>query len=569
MGHTCRIFRSWVLYLSCLIAIPVGLYSRACVGQGKWQFTEVAEQVGLLPAAGGLRGHGAAWGDFNQDGWLDLYVATFATGGGETNRLFFNRDGRFEWQPQPAVQVATRATGVVAADLDNDGDLDLYVASMPAPPGSRLAEREGRPLRGCCLFRNDGGGRFTDVSEGNGACPEAFGGRSVAVLDFDGDGLLDLFVGEDPHPGYNGSSTRRSRLFRNRGDLAFEDVTAAGLPDQLPGLGVAAGDVNNDGWPDLFAASSDGGNRLFLNDGRGRFIEASWLNRVFEWPDARGDNMVCGVALADVNRDGWLDLVLGQHYDHPWRVPVPNRLYLNRTHTQQRVSFEDVTEAAGLEPLAMKAPHVEIQDFDNDGWPEIYQSVVKFAEGKCYPILFRHTGLVDGLPRFSNDAWQVNSFPDASYQNLSSRDLFDRLVKEKIIFYSAPGPVADWNRDGKLDIFLASWWPELPPLLLKNETPGGNWLQVSLEGSGSINRMGIGSRILVYRAGGADNPSELLGCREIAVGYGYASGQPAAAHFGLGTEQQVDLVVVLPHGRGRVVRRGVAAGQHIVIRTAP
>src|SRR5262249_31115013 len=138
-------------------------------------------------------------------------------------------------------------------------------------------------LVGCALFRNDGGGKFTDVSKDCGACPQDFGGRGVCVLDFDGDGLLDLLVGEDPIPGYNGSKTKSSRLFRNKGNLQFEDVTkAVGLPDGIPGLGVAAADVNNDGWPDFFLASS-AGNVLFLNDGKGKFRECPGSRDVFKW----------------------------------------------------------------------------------------------------------------------------------------------------------------------------------------------------------------------------------------------------------------------------------------------
>ncbi len=243
-----RLTAACSVWVALTMAAPVSV-----MAPGPWVFRDVAEQMGLFPAAEGLRGHGAAWGDLDQDGRLDLYLATFATGGHGTNRLFVNRADQFHWQPQPTIEVATRATGVVPADLDNDGDLDLCVASMPAREGSRLAQREGRDLRGCCLFRNEGRGVFTDVSTGNGAGPEQFGGRSVAVLDYNGDGLLDLLVGEDPHPGYNGSPTSRSRLFRNRGQLRFEDMTASvGIPTGVPGLGVAAADINNDTWPIYF-----------------------------------------------------------------------------------------------------------------------------------------------------------------------------------------------------------------------------------------------------------------------------------------------------------------------------
>jgi hypothetical protein len=296
---------------------------------------------------------------------------------------------------QASLRISNRATGVVFADLDNDGDLDLYVASMPQPQNG---------LAGCSLFWNEGKGVFTNISNDNAACPPAFGGRSASVLDFDGDGLLDLLVGEDPLPGYNGSPTKSSRLFRNLGALRFEDVSrAAGLPAGIPGLGVAAADVNNDGWRDFFLASAGGGNVLFLNDGRGKFREAPGSREVFAWKAASGDNMICGVCCGDVNRDGLLDVVIGA--------------------------------------------------YDNDG---------------------------------------------------------------------------------RLDFFLPSWWPEARFLLLHNETPGGHWLQVQVEGTTGVNRQGIGARVNVYAAGKLGEAGALLGCREISVGFGYASGQAALAHFGLG-----------------------------------
>ncbi|MEX0716564.1 MAG: CRTAC1 family protein [Planctomycetaceae bacterium] len=530
-------------------------------------FRDVAEEAGLFPHAAGIRGHGAAWGDVDGDGWIDLYVATFDTGGSKPNMLLRNRDGKFRLDEQESLRASMRGTGVVCADLDNDGDLDLYVGSMPAPEGSRLAQRVGRPLAGCTLFRNDGEGRFANISRGNGACPPEFGGRSVAVLDYDGDGLLDLLVGEDPNPGYNGSPTNSSRLFRNLGDLRFEDVSRkAGLPEGIPGLGVAAADVNDDGWPDFFLASSGGGNRLFLNDGDGSFQEAPGAREVFDWPTARGDNMVCGVCIADVNRDGLLDIVLGQHYDSPWREPVANRLYLNRGIRDRVPRFEDVTEPSGLVRLPMKAPHVEIQDFDNDGWPDIYTSIVKFADRKPHPVIFRNLGVRDGLPRFREDALGVNDFPTAEDRSVRrSGDLFEKILREGKIIYMAPGPSGDFDNDGRLDLFLPNWWAEAPSLLLRNETPGGNWLQVRVEGADGVNRMGIGARVNVYPAGNIGEAAALLGIREIATGFGYASGQPALAHFGLGKQESVDLEVILPHGRGRIERKDVRANQRITI----
>ncbi|MGE0609715.1 MAG: FG-GAP repeat domain-containing protein, partial [Pirellulales bacterium] len=319
-------------------------------------FRDATESAGLMPQVGQIQGHAAGWGDIDGDGHIDLYVATFAREEGKRNLLFRNQGGRFTWDEQSEPQIATRATGAVLADLDNDGDLDLYVSSMPQPKSGAL---------GCSLFHNDGTGQFANISHGNGACPTEFGGRSAAVLDFDGDGLLDLLVGEDPLPGYNGSKTKSSRLFRNLGGLAFEDASAAaGLPAETPGLGVAAADINNDGWPDLFLASHAGGNVLLLNDGSGRFKEAAGCRETFAWPEAGGDNMVCGVCFGDINRDGLLDVALGPHFKAPWQEPVAIRLYINRGVTAGQPRFEEIGQQAGLLPLAMKTPHVELQDYD-------------------------------------------------------------------------------------------------------------------------------------------------------------------------------------------------------------
>jgi hypothetical protein len=424
---------------------------------------------------------------------------------------------------------------------------------------------------GCTLLRNDGKGNFTDVSKDCGACPPEFGGRSVTVLDYDGDGLLDILVGEDPIPGYNGSKTKRTRLFRNKGNLKFEDVTdAVGIPSIAPGLGVAVADVNNDGWPDIFLCSGTF-NALFLNDGKGHFKEMPGSRQLFAYKgagDQGGDNMVCGVCFCDVNRDGLLDIVLGQHYATPWRETVPNKLFINRGIKDGIPIFEDVTEKAGLTALGMKSPHVEIQDFDNDGWPDIYFSTVKFKDGKPYPVIFRHQGVIkDGVPLFRDDAWAVNDFPTAEDRAIAdSGKMFEKVKREKKVIYTAPGPSGDYDNDGRLDLFLPNWWPDHRSMLLHNETPGGNWLRVKVEGTKGVNRMGIGSRVSIYTAGKLGQPAALLGCREIATGYGYASGQPAYAHFGLGKSETVDVEVILPHGKGKLMQIGVRANQVITVK---
>jgi hypothetical protein len=113
---------------------------------------------------------------------------------------------------------------------------------------------------------------------------------------------------------------------------------------------------------------------------------------------------------------------------------------------------------------------------------------------------------------------------------------------------------------------MANWFPESRSLLLRNETPGGNWIDVVVEGSNGVNRMGISAKISVYPVGKLNDPAALIGVREMAVGFGYASSQPAIAHFGLGAEQAVDVEIALPHGKGKIVRKDVKANQRIVVK---
>ena len=509
-----------------------------------------------------IYGHGAGWGDIDGDGWIDLYVGTFNKNGNKPNMLFRNSKGRFRMDEQKSLRISARTTGVIFADLDNDGDLDLYIGSMPDPKNN---------LVGNTLFRNDGNSLFIDISKDNGACPITFGGRSATVLDYDGDGLLDILAGEDPMPGYNGSKTKSFRLFHNKGNLQFEDVTeGVGIPTGIPAYGVAAADVNNDGWPDFFIAANDGGDLLFLNDTHGKFYEAAGSRELFAWKDSGDANMVCGVAFGDVNRDGLLDIVLGSHFRKPWLSPQPLRLFLNRGNRDGTVKFEEVTEQAGLRPLPMKAPHVEIQDFDNDGWPDIYTSIVKFKDGVPYPSIARNFGIENDIPKFCEDAMAVNDFPtpeDKIVAATESTDIFfNKVLKDKKIIYGAPGPTGDYDNDGNLDIFIASWWPEAPSMLLHNDTKSGNWLQVKVIGSKGVNSMGVGSRIKIYKAGKLGNVNALLGSQEISVGFGYASGHAAYTHFGLGKEGLVDVEVILPHKKGRLLKRNVKANQQITLK---
>lgn len=480
---------------------------------GPISFQDVTESLGLIAPLTGMHGHAAIWSDVNGDDFPDLYVGTFAdrdneryqlrgAEGRSPDRLLINDSGAFRVD-ESLPEVYSRSSGGVGVDIDSDGDLDMVVSRNTDEP-----EPGQSPTQ--VLENVDGVLRVVEDS----GIPADLGGRSVGVLDYDQDGFLDLFIAEDRFAGES------SVLFRNDGDLHFTDVGAeAGIPTGVHGLGVAVADFDGDSLADIFVSGS---NRLFLSDGPGSFAEAD--SSVFEWQAHGDEDDVAGASVADVNRDGLLDLAVGQHYnstvDDGERVSV--RLYLNQGDGE----FLDVTEAAGLTALPTKAPHVELNDFDNDGWPDLLTS----ASAGAGPALFVHQGLDGDVPRFST--------PDG---------LGDPQ-------YWVAAPAADYDRDGRLDVFLLEWEPALPSLMLRNDTATGNWLQVSVDGAEGF---GIGWRVDVL------DGDTIVGAREITVTQGYSAGVLPIAHFGLGELAEVDVLLRPPGGADPVLVEGVSVNQHI------
>jgi hypothetical protein len=185
-----------------------------------------------------------------------------------------------------------------------------------------------------------------------------------------------------------------------------------------------------------------------------------------------------------------------------------------------------------------------------------------------HPLIFRNQGATNGSAvKFKQDMLSANDFPNAEDRAIQrTGTFFDKMIKDRKIIYTAAAPSADYDGDGRIDLFLTSWWTEAPAMLLKNETAGGNWLTVKMQIRGEqTNRDGIGARVRVYPAGKSGEADALLGCVEIAAGYGYSSGQEPVAHFGLGRHDSVDLVIHLPHGRGQIRRAGVKSNQRILI----
>ena len=319
-------------------------------------------------------------------------------------------------------------------------------------------------------------------------------------------------------------------MLRNEGGLRFSDVTAAvGLPADVHGLGVAVADFTDDGHLDFFVSGS---NRMFVSTGDASFMEAD--TSVFQWEYFGDEDDVAGVSVGDVNRDGRLDIVVGHHFnstvDDGTRVAV--RLYLNRGVDEDgEPLFEDVTEEAGLPGLSTKAPHVEINDFDNDGWPDILTSAS--AESGSTVAVFRNEGLRGSIPIFSSPV------------GMGSKQ------------YWVAAPSGDFDRDGRLDLFLLEWEPALPSLLMHNDSSSGHWLEVSV---GAELGFGIGWRVEVFEGPNVDG--DLLGARDITVTQGYSAGVAPTAHFGLGEVTVVTVRLTSPGGQP-VVLSEVSADQHM------
>lgn len=553
-----------------LTILAISLSLPAAVGQptakSSFVFRDAGDDTGLFPNLAGIRGHGAAWGDIDGSGYPALFVNSFHDQGSKAAMLFTNKKGKFTLDPQEHLRTSGAGSGALFVDLTNSGRLDLYSSNCAIKNKMEVRQIPSS------LFRNDGNGKFTDVSKDSGIQLPLFAGRGLSALDADGDGLLDLMQCER----YYGKVEYGPTLLKNKGNHKFAAVSAeVGLPAKLSSLGVAVADFNNDGWPDVVFTEGDGNHCIYLNDGKGNFKEAPGTREVLKWKGLGKEDTVAGVCVGDVNRDGLPDIVIGHHTNTPWRNPIPIRLYLHKGIKDGVPTFEDVTDAAGLKPLTMKAPHVEIQDFDNDGWPDIYVSIVKFKDGVPHPIIYKNLGFSprpqgEGsgvrVPQFKADAWDINDWPTKDDLAVKKTgQFFDKILKDKKIIYMAPGPSADFDRDGRLDLLLPNWWIESRSLLLRNETKGGNWLDVQVEGDKGVNRMGIGSKIRIYPAGKVA-VAPLLGYREIAIGYGYCSGQEAIAHFGLGDVAKVDIEVTLPHGKGQFTRKDVAANQRVLLK---
>ncbi|MGC2401126.1 MAG: CRTAC1 family protein [Acidobacteriaceae bacterium] len=494
---------------------------------------------------------GVAIFDYNNDGLMDLYFVNGAhlpdmdkSDPSYWNRLYRNNgDGTFTDVTEKAgVRGIGFGMGVAAADYDNDGWVDLYVTGVDHNQ----------------LFHNNGDGTFTDVTARAGVAaihPKLGKTWSIAAgwFDYDNDGKLDLMVinyvnwslqneplcksGEivtyctpDAYTG------QPNMLFHNNGDGTFKDVSVPSGIDKFvgKGMGVAFADYDGDGFVDAFVSNDTYRNFLFHNQRDGTFREEGV--RLGVAYNENGKSIAgMGTDFRDVDNDGRPDIfVVGQTGD-----TFP--LFLNRGK-----DFEDVTGAWGLSGITagLTAWGSGIADFDNDGWKDIFVA--------CSAIL-DNSEEINHLP---------SKLPDKVLRNTGQHRFAD--------VSSTAGPafsvsdvhrglaLGDLNNDGRMDA-VVTVQNNLPELLI-NRSPGDNhWLVVKLIGTKS-NRDGLGARLTVLTSGGA----RIYNHASTSSGFG-ASSDPRV-HFGLGASDKVELLEVRwPSG---IVQRltGLKANQIVAVR---
>jgi len=487
----------------------------------------------------------------------------------------------------------TMAGGVAIFDYNRDGRPDIFFAN-----GANIATlKKDSPKYRNRLFRNDGNGVFTDVTEEAGLAGAGYD-IGVAIGDYDNDGYPDIFV----------AGVYRNTLYHNNGDGTFTDVTAkAGLdlgkdPEFGPLWAISGAwvDVNNDGLLDLFVLNylqwhySDQPmcsflgtpdychpryykgqpNTLFLNQGGGAFKDVS-----AEWGIRQHVGKGMGVGVADYDLDGRPDLF------------VTNDAYYSSLFHNLGDKFEEVAMAAGV-ALAedgnfISGMGVDFRDFNNDGYPDIAfialnnQTFPLFvntgkasfrevtSESGMRTLTMNKAGFGPGLFDFDNDGWKdlfvtrghVGALPQPGqgveqhntvFRNLGAGGKWEALGEEAGLDVT---PMArhrgcafgDLDLDGRIDVVTSAL--AHPAEIWMNRSPGAaHWLDIALEGTRS-NRDGMGTRIKVV--------AKTVGAQynHMTASVGYASSSLGPVHFGLGPDKRADLVeIVWPSGTLQTLR---------------
>jgi hypothetical protein len=482
--------------------------------------------VNVAPRAGvAFKGHagGAVMEDFDGDGLLD--IATSSMGLDDPLHVLHNNgDGTFADRTKEAgLEGELGGLNLVQADYDNDGHPDLLVLR-----GGWMREGGHFPVS---LLRNNGDGTFEDVTEEAGLLsPRPT--QTAGFADYDGDGYLDLFIGRESLP----NDRNPSELYHNNGDGTFTERSAdLGDPDLGYVKGVAWGDYDNDGRPDLYVSVLNGDNRLYHNDGRrdppGPDGEDWRFTEVARRAGAVGPKDSFVAWFWDYDNDGWLDLFVGGYrvteigdvarlyLGLPTGTEVP-RLY----HNNRDGTFTDVAHAVRLDRVALVMGS-NYGDLDNDGWPDLY--------------------LGTGEPRFSG------LLPNRMFRNDRGR-LFQDVTSSAGVGHIQKGhgvAFGDLDNDGDQDIFeeMGGWYEGdvTYSVLYRNPGHGNHWITLRLEGR-RANRSAIGARlrVRVREQGGERDIHALVG------GGGSFGGNSLQQEIGLGRAESIEAIEVRWPGSG-------------------
>ena len=525
------------------------------------KFTDVASAAGLrAPIVYGrvdrkdylleTVGCGVAFLDFDNDGWLDIFVL----GGsrldgapeGATNRLYRNnRDGTFADVTGKAGLGRTGwASSVAVGDFNNDGFDDLFVTYW----GQNA------------LYRNNGDGTFTDITEKAGLLEKGTKwGSGCTFVDYNGDGLLDLFVahymdfdlksvpkqGEAatcnwkgiPVPcGPRGLPPGGLNLYRNNGDGTFTNVSAASGIAKVTGsypMTAAAADFDSDGWPDIYVACDSTASFLLRNNHDGTFTDIGLESGVALNEDGM-EQAGMGLAIGDYNLDGNLD-IFKTHFADDTAI-----LY----RSDGKLNFDDVTVGSGLGvETRFTSWGAGMVDLDNDGQPDLF-----LVTGSIYPELEAK------IPAYPFKT------PRVIFRNLGGGK-FEELIEQGGPGIAEPHSsrgcaFGDFDNDGDIDVVVVNL--NEPPSLLRNDVTGdGHWVKVKLIGTKS-NRSAIGATV-VARYGGKKQAQAVLSQAS------FYSVNDFRLHFGLGSEPGADLEIRWPNGATERIGN-VTSGQLVTVK---
>jgi len=510
-------------------------------------FMDVAEKAGLTTwrhTAGTpekrfileAKGAGVALLDYDNDGWLDIYLVNGSTYDALSGKatpphaaLFHNNhDGTFTDVAAKAGVTNDRwGFGVVVGDYDNDGWPDLYVTNY------------GKNR----LYHNNHDGTFTDVAEKAGV---ALGTWSTGATfgDYDGDGRLDLFVAgylhydvnDPPIPGsktvsYSSCQFRGApvmcgphglqgelhHLFHNNGDGTFTDVSeklGVGNPDRYYGLGALFVDVNNDGKPDLLVANDSTPNYLYINKGNGTFDNQSYASGyAFNGDGREVANM--GIAAGDYENNGHMDLV-NTTFSDDYDVVFKN---------DGTANFTDVSYKAGV--AAPTIPFVGFGDgfldYDNDGWKDLL-----VANGHVYPEV-------------DSKGWGTSYAQRPLLFHNLKKGKFELMPAVEgtglaVVTPARGAAFGDFFNDGKIDVVINN--VDHVPVLLRNVNPDHHhWVELKLVGGPKSPRDAVGATVYLT-ADGIRQRGDVLS------GGSYLSSNDFRVHFGLGDATTVDNVEI-------------------------